>query len=483
MKKIFILAVVFILGIFTLASCNDTEVDTDGDKNQTTGEFVESDITQGNKNYIVSLSVDTSQAKVDYYLTEEFDSNNVKVTANYRDSSSADITSKVTFDSSSFNNQEEGVYNIGVSYIDDEQQLYTSYNVTVNNILSLLTEPYIVGLNLDLSTIKTNYQHGEEIEDYSNLKTTLVLSNGTEQTITKEDANLTIDTSNVDMNKAGFYDVLVSYSKTYTTTEGFSQTLVVSNYYKLQVIDPVTTLTFVSGNTVVDQYQNIDTSDWILKVTYESGSTLEISGSQVKVVLDSSVAGVRKATASYTEYRVTVSCEVEITVNEVAGVTIVYTYNANDLPLSKLTSNLVWNDTDQLGVDIVTILAKSTSTKVVVDGSKKSYGDFSFTQRLKLGGAGKADELSITIDLTMFTEKSVTIEVYALSGSSDANRKLDLYNGLFKQGTLVGSFVAEGKPVGADVSYSSLTVDGGSLYSLGSPSSGVNIYGIVISIA
>ena len=317
MKKIFILAVVFILGIFTLASCNDTEVDTDGDKNQTTGEFVESDITQGNKNYIVSLSVDTSQAKVDYYLTEEFDSNNVKVTANYRDLSSADITSKVTFDSSSFNNQKEGVYNIDVSYIDDEQQVYASYNVTVNNILSLLTEPYIVGLNLDLSTIKTNYQHGEEIEDYSNLKATLVLSNGTEQIITKEDANLTIDTSNVDMNKAGFYDVLVSYSKTYTTTEGFSQTLVVSNYYKLQVIDPVTTLTFVSGNTVVDQYQNIDTSDWILKVTYESGSTLEIFGSQVEVVLDSSVAGVGKATVSYEEYGVSVTCEVDITINEV----------------------------------------------------------------------------------------------------------------------------------------------------------------------
>lgn len=317
MKKIFILAVVFILGIFTLASCNDTEVDTDGDKNQTTGEFVESDITQGNKNYIVSLSVDTSQAKVDYYLTEEFDSNNVKVTANYRDLSSADITSKVTFDSSSFNNQKEGVYNIGVSYIDDEQQLYASYNVTVNNILSLLTEPYIVGLNLDLSTIKTNYQHGEEIEDYSNLKATLVLSNGTEQTITKEDANLTIDTSNVDMNKAGFYDVLVSYSKTYTTTEGFSQTLVVSNYYKLQVIDPVTTLTFVSGNTVVDQYQTLDTSDWILEVTYKSGSTLEISGSQVEVVLDSSVAGVGKATVSYEEYGVSVTCEVDITINEV----------------------------------------------------------------------------------------------------------------------------------------------------------------------
>ena len=317
MKKIFMLAVVFILGIFTLASCDDTEVDTDGDKNQTTGEFVESDITQGNKNYIVSLSVDTSQAKVDYYLTEEFDSNNVKVTANYRDSSSADITSKVTFDSSSFNNQKEGVYNIGVSYIDDEQQLYASYNVTVDNILSLLTEPYIVGLNLDLSTIKTDYQHDEEIEDYSNLKATLVLSNGTEQTITKEDTNLSIDTSNIDMSKAGFYDVLISYSKTYTTTEGFSQTLVVSNYYKLQVIDPVTTLTFVSGNTVVDQYQTLDTSDWILEVTYESGSTLEISGTQVKVVLDSSVAGVGKAIVSYTEYGVTVSCEVEITVNEV----------------------------------------------------------------------------------------------------------------------------------------------------------------------
>ncbi len=482
MKKIFMLAVVFILGIFTLASCDDTEVDTDGDKDQTTGEFVESDITQGNKNYIVSLSVDTSQAKVDYYLTEEFDSNNVKVTANYRDSSSADITSKVTFDSSSFNNQKEGVYNIGVSYIDDEQQLYASYNVTVNNILSLLTEPYIVGLNLDLSTIKTDYQHDEEIEDYSNLKATLVLSDGTEQTITKEDANLSIDTSNVDMSKAGFYDVLISYSKTYTTTEGFSQTLVVSNYYKLQVIDPVTTLTFVSGNTVVDQYQTLDTSDWILEVTYESGSTLEISGTQVKVVLDSSVAGVGKATVSYEEYGITVSCEVEITVNEVEITSVTYSFIANDLTAGTLSSNLVWNDVDNLAGDIVTILAK-TGSKVAIDSSNKSYGDLDFTQRVKLGGSGKVDDASVTIDLTRFADKNVTIEIYALSSSSGEDRKLDLYNGLFKQGTLVGSFVAEGKPVGADVSYSSLTVDGGSLYSLGSPSSGVNIYGIVISIA
>ena len=102
----------------------------------------------------------------------------------------------------------------------------------------------------------------------------------------------------------------------------------------------------------------------------------------------------------------------------------------------------------------------------------------SFTQRLKLGGSGSATARALVLDLSMYADKQVKITVYCMSSTGSEDRQLDIYQDAFKNGTALGSFTA----LGASLSMTTITVDGGNVYALGSPSSGVNVYGIRISV-
>ena len=247
---------------------NDTTVNEDPPIDYNTP-----DISQGADSYIVSLSLDVSKAKVDYYLNEEFNKDNLVVTANYSDETTKDVTSLVTIDFSDFDSSKEGVYTIDVIYDDEKQQLYSSYEVVVSNLVDLITTPYIVGLTLDVNSVKTKYIYGEELEDFSNLKATIYYSDSTTKDVTIEDNKLSVDSSNLNLKQAGFYDLIVNYKDNYQASNGLSQDITVSNFYTVQVFDELTKLEFVSGNLEVLQYQNLDYSDWQVKATYYSENT------------------------------------------------------------------------------------------------------------------------------------------------------------------------------------------------------------------
>lgn len=133
---------------------------------------------------------------------------------------------------------------------------------------------------------------------------------------------------------------------------------------------------------------------------------------------------------------------------------------------------------DSTGAYKIDVLATS-GKNVDIDANKKTADDgTSFTQRLKLGGSGSATARSLVLDLSMYADKQVQITVYCMSSSSGSNRFLDIYQDAFKNGTALGSFEA----LGASLSMTTITVDGGNVYALGSPSSGVNVYGIRISV-
>ena len=107
---------------------------------------------------------------------------------------------------------------------------------------------------------------------------------------------------------------------------------------------------------------------------------------------------------------------------------------------------------------------------ITIDGNEKVAEDgTSFTQRLKLGGSGSVEYRSIHFNVT----GSSTVTVYAMSSSSSSDRALDLYG---IDGTLVDSMDAPG----AGLNMKTFTVEAGDYY-LASPSSGVNVYEVIVT--
>lgn len=114
----------------------------------------------------------------------------------------------------------------------------------------------------------------------------------------------------------------------------------------------------------------------------------------------------------------------------------------------------------------------SADAIVSIDANKKSMDEYSFTQRLKLGGAGALEEGSLiptnryaSFDVTGNT----TITLYGMSSSSGAERTLVITDGK----TEIGTFTNDGTAIGkAELSY---TGTASTIY-LYSKSGGFNLY-------
>lgn len=120
----------------------------------------------------------------------------------------------------------------------------------------------------------------------------------------------------------------------------------------------------------------------------------------------------------------------------------------------------------------LTIAAKSGAA-VTVDASSKSCDGKNFTHRLKLGGTGASDSRHLSFAVT----GACSIDIYAISSSSSANRSLTVRAGSFN-GSEVGTAAAPGTAVTkTTINY---TGSAATLY-VYSPSSGVNIYDICVN--
>lgn len=143
-------------------------------------------------------------------------------------------------------------------------------------------------------------------------------------------------------------------------------------------------------------------------------------------------------------------------------VTVTKTLNANDLTIGSYT-----NPIDSNGFMIMA----NSANKVDIDANGKSADEFTFTQRIKLGGVGTVDYRSIKFTTT----SAATLKVYALSSSSGADRRLALYNA---SGAEIGSAPAPGSGLQGN----SINIAAAGDYYLASPESGVNVYGLVLTM-
>ncbi|HHW89443.1 MAG TPA: hypothetical protein GX745_00860 [Clostridiales bacterium] len=155
-----------------------------------------------------------------------------------------------------------------------------------------------------------------------------------------------------------------------------------------------------------------------------------------------------------------------IALKSVYADTTEFIFNANDLAAGSYTEPFTTGTNNYF-----TVLATSDK-KVDVDANAKSHPDFpggSFTQRLKLGGTGNKNERAVKFTTT----SEGSIEVYAQSGSSSADRPLVLDS---DAGGVLGEEIA----LGGALTKLSYVLPEADTYYLYSKSSGINIYGIVV---
>ena len=125
--------------------------------------------------------------------------------------------------------------------------------------------------------------------------------------------------------------------------------------------------------------------------------------------------------------------------------------------------------TESFTVNGFTVNATSEKGVTVDENAKTADDGESFTLRLKLNGTGAADYRSI--HFTAAAASKVT--VYAMSGSSSADRELGLF-------TEDGAEVSVGTALGASLSAITFDVAAGDYY-IASKGSGINVYAIKVS--
>ncbi len=143
-------------------------------------------------------------------------------------------------------------------------------------------------------------------------------------------------------------------------------------------------------------------------------------------------------------------------------------WNISDYPASTVS----FTSTTTILTDL-TVLA-ATGQNVDIDGNSKSIDGYSFTKRLKLGGASDNLILPTYRALQFNVASACTITVYGMSSSSGVSRTLNITNGT----SILDTYTNDGTAIGKkEIVY---TGGAGTIYIL-STSGGFNIYGVKVT--
>lgn len=422
MKKIsrVLLATLALLGIVFLVSCKTTPKDSEKEKPEL-------------RKALDTIQLDTSSVKLEYYLGQKFESDGLKVQANFTNDTSEDVSSSVIVNSQNFDSNVLGKYLIVVSYTYDGRVRTGNYTVEVKTILDNNVK-HLIGLNIIVPQVTENetikdkeytYNVGEDF-NVSDVTFEAVYSDSTKVALSYDDVDKNFDL--IDKTTAGYYTAVFSRTESYSVS-GVSQEVVVKNFVIVTYVNAITKLTFKSGTVEFDfgtefaqPYSMV--RDWVFEATYANGDKADIVFGQFvsPVNVNTNLSGESTVTVSYTEMGVTQRCNVVVTVkpdpNADKGLNAVL--NANDLdPANPILEDVV--------VSYFTIKADS---KMRIDGNQKTktYGDLTFNTRININGSYSSTR---NVEITM--PKAGTIRVIFSQGN--AGRKLSLYKG--------GSFVEE----------------------------------------
>ena len=389
----------------------------------------------GIKTYVLelkSIDVNTENTKTEYFTGDDFTDEGIEVTAEIAKATGVNEKKTLSRDeyeinSASFNKYQPGVYRIVVSYTLEGVTKKASYDVTVTEreydglSVSLKegeTDTYRLTAPFDLDVTKISVK---ETDSYGNLTDAEVQGYTTK--LFKGKKEIAIVNGKARITEDGAYQIWVEKA---SDVQAF---YVRKAFVTVYVLDDVKTLAFDSSaeGTLTTQTEGKDeiSETWKFIVTYESGKTKVVGSKDVKFITpcDTSAAGENlTATATYTEKNAKAQSITTTEADVIYSVTAkqqeesaesTVTINASDLE----TGDIVENKEIAKGITVMATAFK----KVVVDANDKTYGELTFTKRMKLGGKGNTTERSFKIE----ANSKGTVKLYAITGSgSDLSRQL-----------------------------------------------------------
>ena len=183
---------------------------------------------------LTGISV-TPPATTTYTAGDELNLDGLEVMAMYSDNTSKDVTAEAEVDTSACDMDAAGTYTVTVTYTENGVTKTDTFDITVK---AAAVEPGDVTLTGIAVTVpdSTTYTVGDKL-DLTGLKVTASYSDSSSKDVTDSE-NLTVDTSECNMDAAGTYTVKVSYTENGITMSDTFQIKVNAKDEPAQPTDP-----------------------------------------------------------------------------------------------------------------------------------------------------------------------------------------------------------------------------------------------------
>lgn len=492
---------VFLSLFFTLFSCNSTSSDSKTSTPSTntvapttvptvapttstttptvTNPIIDMGDISKNTAGLMSITIDTSNAKTSYFVGETIDTSNLVVTARFVDYDDegnrliedVDCSNNVTIDTSEVNMYAPGIYPVTVTYRKDTQSRSNTYKIEVkSDVLGVSGEKYIGGITVELKdsngnvidTIDTLMNQNYYFNPTFTIKyyqSEQPYNNGSDDFVIDQ-SKLTVEgLENVNINKAGSYLVRFTYAGPKINVNGVEYDNTVSTFVIFNVFDRVTKIELYMGSTEFDaSIDEFTYSDWFFKVTREvSGSktvkykpeTFTISG------INQYVAGYQTATVVHNENGT--STTVDIKVNPSSKVVLATDYN-EALEQYNATKEAGFYQLDTKGI-------ASGKFDKIAEKSSITNAEIAFTCKVTMKESGYLD---VKLD------NPGTIIIYFTTTGTDA-RNLVYIN---EEGDTLA--YVESPEETNKVAKLTISFDKAGTYRFTTESSGVYIYGVIV---
>ena len=289
-KKLFgIFALTALLGL-TLASCKKEEEPTpDGNDTPVTenNDYIDMTVSAKTKQ-LSSISVDTTNAKTNFYIGEKFTTDGLVVKANwvsYETGSPQALPSEEIkdyfIDSSKVDTTVMGSYPVNINYRVADKLVSATYNINVtSSYLDSLGIEYLAGITPDQTIFDFDlggtYTKPKPTFTFHYLKSG-VETDKTHEASTTEALYIITDDSAVDTNKKGSYMVKYKYTVKKQTVNGITiPAYDLVSYVIVNMNNPITSLAVKSGTTTYEQsIDDLDFSDWVITVTRKNGEAVD----------------------------------------------------------------------------------------------------------------------------------------------------------------------------------------------------------------
>ena len=320
----------------------------------------------------------TAPSKTTYNVGESFDSSGMAVTAVYSDSSTKIVTDSVTVDG--FSSTAAGTKTVTVSYTEGSLTKTASFTVTVKaaelSSIAVTSKPTV-----------TTYYIGQSLNT-SGMKITAAYSDGTSKDVTSG-----VTTSGFSSTAAGTKTVTVSYTEgSVTKTASFSVTVKAVEVTSIAVTSKPTKTTYYVGDS-------FDKSGLKVTATYNNGTTSDVTSSVTLSGFDSTSAGTKTVTASYSGKTATFA----VTVSAVEVKSIAVTSKPTK------TTYYVGDSFDKTGLKVTATYNNGNTADVTSSAALSGFSSTSAgTKNITVTYGGKTATFAVTVLAVEVTSIAVT---------------------------------------------------------------------------